>query len=74
MRPDGTKPVDIAIPIYGYKSHVSIDRMHGVIRRQIVTDASRHDGARLREGLIHPANTARDVWAESAYRSAENER
>ena len=72
-RADGSKPVDIAIPIYGYKSHVSIDRMHGIIRRQIVTDASMHDGARLREGLIQTANTARDVWADSAYRSAENE-
>ena len=27
VRADGSKPVDIAIPIYGYKSHVSIDRM-----------------------------------------------
>lgn len=72
-RADGTKPVDIAIPIFGYKSHVSIDRMHGIIRRQIVTDAGAHDGARLREGLIQTANTARYVWADSAYRSAENE-
>jgi IS5 family transposase len=72
-RADGTKPVDIAIPIFGYKSHVSIDRMHGIIRRLIVTDAGAHDGARLREGLIQTANTARDVWADSAYRSAENE-
>ncbi len=72
-RADGSKPVDIAIPIFGYKSHLGIDRMHGIIRRQIVTDASMHDGARLREGLIQTANTARDVWADSAYRSAENE-
>ncbi len=36
-------------------------------------DASRHDGARLREGLITPTNTSRSVWADSAYRSAENE-
>ena len=71
---DGSKPVDIAIPIYGCKSHVSIDRMHGLIRRQIVTDVAQHDGARLREGLIQTANTARDVQADSAYRSAENER
>jgi hypothetical protein len=32
---DSSKPVDIAIPAFGYKSHVSIDRRHGVIRRQI---------------------------------------
>ena len=72
-RADGSKPVDIAIPIFGYKSHVSIDRMHGIIRRQIVTAASSHDGARLREGLLQTENTALDVWADSAYRSAENE-
>lgn len=73
VQADGSKPIDIAIPVYGYKSHVSIDRMHGIVRRQVVTDAARHDGARLREGLIQRANTARDVWADSAYRSAENE-
>lgn len=73
-RADGTKPVDIAIPIYGDKSHISLDRMHAIIRRQIVTSAAQHDGARLREGLIQTAKTARDVWADSAYRSAENER
>ena len=72
-RPDGAEPTALAVPLYGYKSHVSIDRMHGIVRRQIVTDAARHDGARLREGLIQQANTARDVWADSAYRSAENE-
>ena len=73
VRADGTKPVDIAIPVYGYKSHVSIDRMHGLIRRQTVTDAARHDGGQLREGLIARTNTSRSVWADSAYRSAENE-
>lgn len=71
---DGKPQIDIAIPTFGYKSHISIDRRHGVIRRQIITDAAAHDGARLREGLIDPENTASDVWADSAYRSAENER
>ena len=47
--------------------------MHGLIRRQLATCAARHDGARLREGLIQRANTARDVWADSAYRLVENE-
>ena len=72
-RSDGSKPIDIAIPVYGYKSHISIDRMHGLIRRQTVTDAAQHDGARLREGLIARTNTSRSVWADSAYRSVENE-
>ncbi len=71
---DGTPQADIAIPVFGYKSHISIDRRHGIIRCGKVTDAAAHDGARLREGLIDPNNTASDVWADSAYRSAENER
>ena len=70
---DGSKPVDIAIPVFGYKSHISIDRKHGVIRRHKVTDAAAADGARLREGLIDRNNTAGDVWADSAYRSQANE-
>lgn len=71
---DGTPQIDIAVPTFGYKSHVSIDRRHGIIRRHTVTDAAAHDGARLREGLIDTANTASDVWADTAYRSQENER
>ncbi|HSM19945.1 MAG TPA: IS5 family transposase [Hyphomicrobiales bacterium] len=71
---EGKPQLDIAVPAFGYKSHISIDRRHGIIRRAKVTDAAAHDGARLREGLIDPNNTASDVWADSAYRSAENER
>jgi IS5 family transposase len=71
---DGKPQIDIAVPAFGYKSHISIDRRHGIIRRARVTDAAAHDGARLREGLIDPNNTASDVWADSAYRSAENDR
>lgn len=69
---DGRKPVDIAIPVFGYKLHISIDRRHGVIRRRLVTDAAAHDGARLREGLIDPNNTAAGVWADTAYQSRAN--
>jgi IS5 family transposase len=70
---DGTIKRDLAIPEFGYKSHISIDQRHGFIRRQKVTDAAAHDGARLREGLIDPSNTASDVWADTAYRSKANE-
>lgn len=70
---DGTPRIDIAIPTFGYKAHISIDRRHGVIRRRIVTDAAAHDGTRLREGLIDPNNTASEVWADTAYRSEANE-
>src|SRR5688500_17609353 len=44
LREDGTRHADIAIPVFGYKSHASIDRRHGFIRKWEVTDASRHDG------------------------------
>ena len=70
---DGTVKRDLAIPAFGYKFHIGIDRRHGFIRRQKVTDAAAHDGARLREGLIDPTNTASDVWADTAYRSKTNE-
>ena len=65
--------VDIAIPVFGYKNHVSIDRRHGIIRRHKTTGSAAHDGARLREGLIDPANTGSSVWADTACRSAANE-
>src|SRR6056297_2834659 len=69
---DGRQPVDIAIPVFGYKLHISIDRRHGVVRRRKLTDAAAHDGARLREGLIDPNNTAAGVWADTAYQSRAN--
>ena len=46
---EGKPQVDIAIPIFGYKAHISIDRRHGIIRKFLGTDAAAHDGARLRE-------------------------
>lgn len=72
-RAGGKTKMTIAIPIFGDKNHVSVDRRHGIIRRAKVTDAAAHDGARPREGLIDPNNTASDVRADTAYRSAENE-
>ena len=70
---DGTAQSDLNIPDFGYKTHISIDVEHGFIRRQKTTDAAAHDGARLREGLVDPSNTAASVWADTAYRSAANE-
>ena len=73
-RADGSMPpVDIAIPAFGYKNHVSIDKAFGLIRTWLATDAAAHDGARLREGLLDKTNTAGAVWADTAYRSAANE-
>ena len=71
-REDGTSQVDIAVPSFGYKNHISIDRRHGLIRGWTATHAAAHDGARL-EDVLDAGNTASDVWADTAYRSAKNE-
>jgi len=73
LREDGTQHADIAIPVFGSKSHAGIDRRHGFIRKWDVTDASRHDGRMLRRGLLDRTNTGATVWADSAYRSRANE-
>ena len=65
--------MDLAVPAFGYKNHLGVDRRHGLIRTWVVTDAARHDGAQL-PALISKANTASDVWADTAYRSRANER
>nr|WP_246205097.1 transposase [Altericroceibacterium indicum] len=62
----------IATPVFGYKSHISIDRRYGVIRKAAVTSAADSDGRQLRR-MIDTSNTASDVWADSAYRSSKNE-
>ena len=69
---DGSKRIDIAVPAFGYKNHLGIDRRHGLIRTWLTTDASRHDGAQL-PGLVSKANTGSDVWADTAYRTRANE-
>src|SRR6516162_10191141 len=57
---------------YGYKNHVSVDRKHKIIRRYAETDASVHDSQKLDE-VLDKSNTSNEVWADSAYRSAETE-
>jgi transposase, IS5 family len=42
----------IAVPVFGYKNHLGIDRGHGFIRRFVVTDAARHDGGRHDGGQL----------------------
>jgi transposase, IS5 family len=63
--------VAIAVPIFGYKSHLGIDRAHGLIRTWTVTHAAAHEGGQL-GSLLDPDNTASGVWADTAYRSAAN--
>src|SRR3974377_2059210 len=57
---------------YGYKNHVNVDAKHKLIRQYDVTDASVHDSHKF-DGLLNQANTSADVYADSAYRSAEAE-
>ncbi len=73
QKQDGSKhAIDIAIPAFGYKNHIAIDREHGLIRKWKATDAARYDGAQLPE-LLNKGNTASGVWADTAYRSKKNE-
>lgn len=73
--PEGTAPrtaaAAIAVPVFGYKNHLGIDRAHGFIRRFTVTHAARHDGGQL-GAVLDPSNTASGVWADTAYRSRAN--
>jgi IS5 family transposase len=69
---DGAKRVDIAVPAFGYKNHIGIDRCHRLIRTWQVTDAARYDGALL-PNLLDKTNTGSRVWADTAYRSEKNE-
>jgi IS5 family transposase len=57
--------------VFGYKNHVGIDREHGFVRRYTITHAAAHDGGQL-GAVLDRDNTASDVWADSAYRSAAN--
>jgi IS5 family transposase len=63
--------IQIAVPIFGYKSHIGIDRRHGLIRRWTVTDAAQHD-SRSFPALLDLGNTASRVWADTAYRTKRN--
>jgi len=72
-KPDGAKPLDIAIAAFGYKAHATICKTLRFIRRRDVSDASRHDGRFPRRRLLDRTNTGSGVWADSAYRSKQNE-
>jgi IS5 family transposase len=62
---------EILVPVFGYKNHVGIDRMHGFIRRWTVTHAAAHDGGQLAT-LLDRDNLASGVWADTAYHSRAN--
>ncbi len=58
---------------YGYKNHINVDRRHKLVRCYHVTNASVHDSQAL-EAILDADNTASNVWADSAYRSADIEK
>jgi IS5 family transposase len=57
---------------YGYNNHVNADAKRKLIRQYEVTEASVHDSQTF-DGLLNQGNTSADVYADSAYRSAETE-
>ena len=62
-------PVDIPVPRFGYRKHVSIDRKWRFVRGGTCTDAARHDGhepASVPDG----SNRSKAVRADTGYRSA----
>lgn len=63
----------LMIPAYGYKSHIAMDRRHGLIRTWEVTDAAANDGKQL-QNLLSKENTCASVWADTTYRSKDNEK
>ncbi|MEL6226135.1 MAG: transposase, partial [Pseudomonadota bacterium] len=69
----GLARLDRGFLVFGYKSHISIDRRFGFIREATVTSASAADGRQLKH-VVSEENTGSEVWADSAYRSQSNEK
>jgi transposase, IS5 family len=65
-RIDGAMLPTQAVPVFGYKNHVSTDHRHGLIHKWAVTSGLGSDGARLPD-LLHKASTASDLWADRYY-------
>jgi len=55
---------------FGYKNHTSVDVKNKFVRAFEVTDASVHD-SRVFEEILDENNNLNDIWADSAYFSAE---
>jgi transposase, IS5 family len=58
------------VSYYGYKNHVGVDVEHKLIRDYEVTAANVYDGSML-ERLLDDSNASPEVFADSAYRSAD---
>lgn len=59
-------------PHFGYKKHNCVDRVYKLVRNSRTTHAAVHDGQVMGD-VIDLGNDSPGVWADSAYRSAENE-
>ena len=58
---------------YGYKNHINIDKDTKLITSHACTDASVHDSKVLDAVLREESVGGKEVWADSAYRSQEQE-
>ena len=58
---------------YGYKNHINIDKNTKLITSHACTDASVHDSQVLETVLRSQDVGGKEVWADSAYRSTEQE-
>jgi len=58
---------------YGYKNHINIDKDTKLIASHACTDASVHDSQVLNAVLRSQDVGGKEVWADSAYRSEEQE-
>lgn len=58
---------------YGYKNHVNIDKDTKLITAHTTSAANVHDSQRFDTVLRDGAAGGKDVWADSAYRSQEQE-
>ncbi len=72
-RSDGTPLPQIALPVFGYKTLIAIDRRFDFIRESALTSAAQAD-RRMLPRLVTTQNTSSEVWADSAYRSQTNEK
>ena len=58
---------------YGYKNHINIDKDTKLITKSACTDASVHDSQELQTLVRSPKDGGETLWADSAYRSTEEE-
>ncbi len=71
-RPKIARHIPLAMPEFGYKNHISIDRQYGFVRTFQVSHAASFDGKHL-VALVSKDNTCSKVWGDSAYFSRDNQ-